>query len=1119
MIRKALYSAVLFSLLFPLSLRSQNMSFPYVEQFDTVSAPGLPTGWISTTNKSASGDFVISSSTPYSSPNDVVTTDAKVAQSLLSPQIDFTRMIVGSLEYRERRTSSHNSGLIVEAVLDNDTSSAIVLGDTLKNPGSTSYVLRSFTLPQSLNGRPNVRFRWRVVGNGTGSTGTLRIDDVEITVQKQRDLAITALQLQPATVRSGQTVTVFVGVSNRALGGTFSFSVQLFDDKDVDLPGASAKKVDELDIVRIFAAAESTTFTLNYPNVAPGSHRLIVQLNFAGDEDTTNNTAAKTILVGYSPRSVLINEIMFAPTAGPEWVEYINNSSDSIPLAQWKMGDNSGTRATLTSQSIQIPPKQFFIVAKDTSIFSAFPSIICPVVAASFPALNNDGDAVVVEDPAGFTIDSVAYSSAWGGTGGRSLERIDTADASNSPSNWGSSRSTYGATPGRINSLTKKEYDVSVSGISLSNPQLDIGQAFQVTATIKNVGREPLSAISAQFFLDENNDSIPQSDELVGQNTINQLMPADSQAVLQTLKLTSQGKHRIIAVAGVERDDDSSNNSVAISFETGIASHSMIINEIMYAPPGNMPEWIELYNADTIAVDLAGWKVSDSNIKSRASVTGRQTKVGPGSYCVVSSDSTLGNFYSVTVPLLVSSFPALNNSTADAVVLYDDRGLTIDSVWYKPSWGGSNGRSLERVDYLASSVDSSNWRNSPPTPGAENSVAKKNFDLEVASFDGVLNQHGLYLSATVHNAGRKPATAFRVQFFLDRNRDHTGSPEELLYSVDEPMLASGDSLTVEYEWRSEVEGAIPFVCVVDFPEDERPSNNIKNGLFSNSFMPQSVIINEIMYDPLPGRSEFVELFNRSGDTLDLQGWKMMDTPTSSGNRTVTRIADTSFLLRPGEFLVIGADSTLLIQFPNLSSLPDGKVIIAGSDLSLNNSGDDIILVDLTGTKIDSVRYSPSWHNPGLHISTSGKSLERINPSLGSNDRQNWSTSIASQGGTPGEQNSIYTNVIPSTAQLRLSPNPFSPDGDGVEDFLSVAYALPMTVSMIRVRCFDVQGRLVRTLANNEPAAATGTILWDGLDDAQRRVRIGMYIILFEALDQNGGVLRTMKDVAVVARKL
>jgi hypothetical protein len=274
-----------------------------------------------------------------------------------------------------------------------------------------------------------------------------------------------------------------------------------------------------------------------------------------------------------------------------------------------------------------------------------------------------------------------------------------------------------------------------------------------------------------------------------------------------------------------------------------------------------------------------------------------------------------------------------------------------------------------------------------------------------------------------------------------------------------------------------------------------------------------------MYDPLPNCSEFVELFNRSTDTVDLHGWSIMDTPSGSGNRAVFNISGRSLLLPPNNYLVIGADSSVIPQFSKNFSGGTNNVVIANKDLSLNNSGDDVILLDETKTQIDSVRYSPSWHNPAFNTSTTGKSLERINPSLASNNRNNWSTSIAPEGGTPGERNSIFTASIPSAAHLTLSPNPFSPDNDSYQDYLAIGYSLPSATSMIRVRCFDVQGRLVRTLANNEPAAASGTLLWNGLDDHNKRVRVGMYIILFEALDANGGVVHVMKDVAVVARKL
>ena len=73
--------------------------------------------------------------------------------------------------------------------------------------------------------------------------------------------------------------------------------------------------------------------------------------------------------------------------------------------------------------------------------------------------------------------------------------------------------------------------------------------------------------------------------------------------------------------------------------------------------------------------------------------------------------------------------------------------------------------------------------------------------------------------------------------------------------------------------------------------------------------------------------------------------------------------------------------------------------------------------------------------------------------------------------------------------------------------------------MVRLRCYDIHGRLIRTLANNEPVPAEGTMVWDGYDDQHRRARIGMYILLFEALDNFGGAVVTMKEVAVVAGKL
>ncbi len=55
---------------------------------------------------------------------------------------------------------------------------------------------------------------------------------------------------------------------------------------------------------------------------------------------------------------------------------------------------------------------------------------------------------------------------SWGGnTGGKSLERISTENSSVDPSNWGTSESIFKATPGLINSITRKDFDVAVADI------------------------------------------------------------------------------------------------------------------------------------------------------------------------------------------------------------------------------------------------------------------------------------------------------------------------------------------------------------------------------------------------------------------------------------------------------------------------------------------------------------------------------------------------------------------------------------------------------------------------------------------------------------------------------
>ena len=46
--------------------------------------------------------------------------------------------------------------------------------------------------------------------------------------------------------------------------------------------------------------------------------------------------------------------------------------------------------------------------------------------------------------------------------------------------------------------------------------------------------------------------------------------------------------------------------------------------------------------------------------------------------------------------------------------------------------------------------------------------------------------------------------------------------------------------------------------------------------------------------------------------------------------------------------------------------------------------------------------------------------------------------------------------------------------------------------MSAARVYDVSGRLIRTLADRRFAAGTHELVWDGADDAGRRVARGLY---------------------------
>jgi len=552
----------------------------------------------------------------------------------------------------------------------------------------------------------------------------------------------------------------------------------------------------------------------------------------------------------------------------------------------------------------------------------------------------------------------------------------------------------------------------------------------------------------------------------------------------------------------------------------------VIINEVMYAPISPAKEWFELKNISQTPVNLQNWKWRDAAAGNPLRIiTTKNLELLPDSFAVVCEDSVnfrtqFPNFYGII--LQSSAWSALNNSGNENAVVYNASGVISDSLTYNSSWGGASGFSLERKQSGVNTNISSNWSSSlhpdKATPGKRNSVTPLPNDLMLYSFETqplyAYSGSEITMKIKIRNTGVSSANGFTAEIYSDINNDSSGQLNERICTGNFAVLISGDSAEFQCSFTPNDTGYKQFIAVINFPGDNDTTNNklYKKMYVSDQSGGGGVVINEIMYDPVTGYSEWIEILNNSGIPVNIKKWKYIE---SSLIRTVS---DSDLILNHGEYFIIANDTSVYESFPHLK-LPSyqNKVSII-SGMSLSNTGEKISVADSLNNTIDAVTYSPDYHNPNID-DTKGISLERLNPKLLSGDRYSWSSSASPAGGTPGLANSVYTAGVKSESNVSVSPNPFSPDGDGSEDFAVISFKLKANISQIRIKVYDIKGRQVRTIINNSVSGSIGEIIFNGLDDNNQKLRTGVYILLIEAIDDRGGASENLKAPVVIASKL
>jgi len=670
-------------------------------------------------------------------------------------------------------------------------------------------------------------------------------------------------------------------------------------------------------------------------------------------------------------------------------------------------------------------------------------------------------------------------------------------------------------------------FDVGLSKFTYAPLSATRKDSLTLSITVKNYGTLLSSNFSIQLFCDDNMNGLCEPNEMVSVLSGISLGAGDSSTQVFAHTPMRAGEHTFAAAIDFSPDENHANDTARMMIPVGSVKGDVLVNEIMYAPSGDEPEWVEVYNSSPDTINMKNWKISDSNVSVKSIITQTDVSFPPGSYVVIAKDILFTSYHS-GIPSVIANFSALNNSTPDAVVLYDLKLNTIDSVMYAPSWGGQNGKSLERIDTEMPSTLPTNWSTSQDslgsTPGRKNSIVRLDYDLMINNLAQTQTMVGgravPAVTISLRNIGRRTVDSVIFSFYHDSNRDSLPEPSELMQTmISVHSIAAGDSMVLSEPFPQVTSGVTPLIVSADWWRDEYVRNNRSFISITLSSEPRSIIINEIMYEPLSGQNEWLEFYNRSEQPIDFTHWTFSDKPTLN-NVNSFEIPTQRLAVKAGEYMVVAADSSIFTVYQTLLQ-PDPALHVCilnrSGGFSFNNDGDIVVLKDLTGQTIDSVAYVPGWHHPDV-VDTKGRSLERINPNINSNDPRNWSTCTNILGGTPGKANSVFTTGSKSSSIISISPNPFSPDGDGFEDFCVIRYNLPMMTSTISLRIYDIKGRIIRTLANGELAGAQGEILWNGFNDNKQRVRIGVYVIFLEATDRSNSKVVTAKAVAVVATK-
>ncbi len=538
----------------------------------------------------------------------------------------------------------------------------------------------------------------------------------------------------------------------------------------------------------------------------------------------------------------------------------------------------------------------------------------------------------------------------------------------------------------------------------------------------------------------------------------------------------------------------------------------IIISEIMADPVGSVSlpekEYLEIFNRTKFQLNLKNWKLTNDG----AGAIFPETIINPGELMIICQQSDTSFFQKYGRVKGIKSFPVLTDG-GRLVMLSDSSGTMIHGVEYSSGWYGDELKeggswSLEMIDTEFPFFFEGNWTASVSgrggTPGVKNSVNRANPDV---LFKGIINTFpgdSGYLHVTFSEPVKNLSENVS-KINIDENAIKTVSAEDPL--LRRFLLGP----VVRFNTNQQYTLSIP-ASVTDFAGN---APEIYRFTFGVPEKPEwgDVTFNEILFNPLPGDADYIELFNSSSKIIDASELLLASVnETGSYSSPVPALTEHRCIL-PGAYFTITTDRQSVLD--RYFSAVQGNVLSVSQLPSMPDDKGHLVLLNRQLEMLDELTYNEKMHY-SLLSGYEGIALEKVRPQVPSTDPKNWhSASEVSGWGTPGAPNSIYSQKPEVDDRIAFSSTRITPDNDGNEDLLIIGMNLEGNGNVVTVTVFDETGGFVCKLADNLLAGTKASVTWDGTADDGSLVRSGIYIFLISVFDDTGKTAKWKKVCTVI----